>query len=304
LFEGTFHSPDTIAPKANALAQCTQAFVHVSDSGHLHNGAGEQSGLAAIWPDSSYNMTFLPNPDWIEGSGDDTSGYSLSVVDPTKPALLQVEVYDFAGNSTIITSTYTPIALKMEPALQNLGAQVIGGSPNVAYDTLYNDGQAPFTVEQLHLKDGTVGFTLFDSIGGALDLSPIPSGGSRLLQIQFTSKQITPVVDSIIFGNECASMSAALIGSGISSTVSASVAEIFPASLQSSNGRDIQVLLPANWLAPIHVALNNVLGVTVFEGSISGSAPSFDPGPLPRGVYFWRLISGQMNQSGKVILGD
>jgi IgGFc binding protein len=303
-FEGTFHSPDTVAPKVNIQMECYQAFVHVTDSGFLLNDLYEQSGLAAIWPDTSYNMTYQPDGNWIEGSGSDTSGYEMSVIDPTKPGILIVSLYDFASNSTTITSSYTPIAIKMEPPLQNLGMQIIGGSPNVAYDTLYNEGQAPFTIDQLHLKDGTVGFSLFDSIGGTLDLSPIPPAGNRLIQIQFTSKQTTQVVDSIIFGNECASMSAALIGSGVSSIVSASVPEIFLATLQSSNGRYIQVLLPADWLPPIHVELNNVLGIPMFEGSISSLPPSFDPGPLPHGVYFYHLTSGPMSQSGKVILGE
>src|SRR5581483_1242019 len=104
---GTFHSPDTISPRVDTMGICYNATIHISDSGLLPSG-DSQSRLSEIRLDSDYNMAYLLNPDWIEGAALDTGGYSMFVLDPTKPAYLSVEAYDEAGNQTTIISTYLP----------------------------------------------------------------------------------------------------------------------------------------------------------------------------------------------------
>ena len=127
----------------------------------------------------------------------------MYVTDPSKPALLIVEVYDVAGNRDSITSVYKPIHDTIVPPLQNLGVWIPPGGPpagpNIAYDTLYNLAALPFNISELQLLKGNVGFTLHDSIGGPLDLSPIPDSGRRIIQIQFESIQSKSVTDCILF---------------------------------------------------------------------------------------------------------
>ena len=199
----TFNSPDTIAPLVDTQGQCYDAFVHVSDSGLLPGGQ-KQSGLGEIRLDTQVNMNFQVNSDWIEGSGADSSGYTMNVVDPSKPAILIVEVFDLAGNCDSITSVYQPAVDSIKPPVQNLGVTLSGSNvPNVKFDTIFNTGKTVFDIGTLQLLKGNVGFTIFDSIGGPLDLSPLLPGHSRLIMIKFLAVQPTPVTDSILFGNAC-----------------------------------------------------------------------------------------------------
>jgi hypothetical protein len=208
------NSPDSIPPVADTMSECYHSFVHVTDSGNLPNNLGEQSGLAAIWLDTSTNMTFQPDSNWLEGSGADTGGYSARVIDSSKPGLLIVDVSDLAGNLTTITTTYQTHYAGLEPALRNLGTWTLANPPAVAYDTIYNLGTTPYNFDELHLLHGNVGFAIFDSIGGPLDLSPIPVEGRRLIQIQFEALNTASAMDSIIFGTECELNTVGVIGNG------------------------------------------------------------------------------------------
>jgi hypothetical protein len=210
----TFHSPDTVAPKVDTTGRCYTAYIHVSDSGFLPNDSTKQSALSEIRLDSVYNMSYIPDPNFIEGAGQDSSDYVMYVVDPTKPAILVIEVYDIAGNETKITSVYEPLEFIMEPPVQNLGVWGTGVAPNVAYDTIYNLGAVPLTLNELHLLYGNVGFSIYDSVGRPLDLSPLQPGQRRIIQIQFEALVSTRAVDSIIYGNTCDYQSVAVIGGG------------------------------------------------------------------------------------------
>jgi IgGFc binding protein len=216
----TFDSQDTIAPLVDTTGECLNAFVQVIDSGLLPDGVNMQSGLSMIRIDSVYNMDYTVNPNWIEGSGGPSSAYSMNVIDPTKPAILVVEVYDIAGNESTVTSYYDPQIVSIKPPLQNLGVWIVGppnGSPEnrLVADTLYNTGTIPFDISTLQLKYGNLGFSLWDSTGtGPADKSPLQPGQRRLIAIQFTAIKVSPVVDSIIFGDGCFAQSVAVIGSG------------------------------------------------------------------------------------------
>ncbi len=413
-----FNSSDTIPPHADTSSMCYGAFIHVTDSGLLPNGT-PQSGLGEIEVDSIYNMNYQHDADFIAGSGADTGGYSIIVVDPTKPAIAIVEVLDLAGNETTITTNYTPNYDSIKPAIQNLGVW-INGQPNIAFDTIFNEGQTPYDLSVLHLLYGNVGFSIFDSTGGPLDLSPIPVGQYRIVEIEFTAKDSTFAVDSIIFGNDCDTQSVAIIGSGgandfvvtnqvweneplpappggfvktveienlsgrtitidsaswpdthfvalpgqfpvvvqaapatalisiayipdsNSSTISdrtqgswyshnvlesnnitpsprfdsliwiASFASVTdadnPASqatiLPTNDGQSLEIILPADVNGPVSFQLVNVLGESVLHETFGTGTQTVDASALPRGVYFYRLTSGQISQSGKVILGE
>jgi len=213
-FEGTFHSPDTVPPQVDTNSQCLQGVVHLSDFGLLPDGVDTQSGLYEIRLDSVYNMSYVPDPNWIDGQKDDTSGYGFSVIDPTLPAILIVNVYDVAGNMTTVTTTYKPIVDSIKPPLNNLGVWVPSNPPNIAYDTIVNTGLASVSIDVLQLKDGNVGFSIFDSIGGPLDKSPIPAGGRRVILIKFEAITSKIAADTLQCGNECMMIEAVLLGSG------------------------------------------------------------------------------------------
>jgi IgGFc binding protein len=408
----TFQSPDSIAPIATISTQCFFSFVHLSDSGAL------ASKLNMIRVDSEDNMAYFPDtPQFIEGSETDTSGYSMYVVDPTKPAILVISAFDVAGNHTIITSTYTPIVATIQPPFQNLGVWATGSPSKIAYDTLLNEGQAAFDIVELQLKYGNVGFTLHDSIGGPLDLSPLLPGQRRLIQIQFTAIESKPAVDSIILSDGCIVQAVAVVGSGgtidfvvtdqtwpnellgncypktvlienLSSgpitidsawwadtvhfkavsafpiTVPASPASvpftidycpdsssltahnttrgnwfsdsirnkegtdsarydnltgwaISPLSVGEANnplyeatiipaidGRSLEIILPDDLTGSVTFQLVNVLGESVLHEILGVGTQNIDASSLPRGVYFYRLTSGPISQSGKVLLGE
>ncbi len=210
---GTFNSPDTIPPLADTLGQCFNAFVHVVDSGLLPDSLHQQSGLSMIRLDSSSNMNYNVDNNFIEGSGVDTSGYTMNVINPDEPATLVVSIYDFAGNVTTITSVYEPAIVSIKPPIQNLGVTLLGSVvPNIKFDTIFNTGQVAFDFGTLKLLKGDVGFTIFDSIGGPLDLSPLDPGQHRLIMIKFLAIGQSFAVDSIIFGNACFTQAVALIG--------------------------------------------------------------------------------------------
>jgi hypothetical protein len=420
-FEGTFPTSDSSAPFVNSNIECYQALIHVVDSGTLPNSLGKQSGLAEIRLDSILNMAYSLDSDFIDGAGSDTTSYNLSVIDLTKPAILIVTAFDLAGNSTTITSTYSPEIVTMEPPIQNLGVWSVGTPPTVAYDTLYNLGQDTITLTELQLKYGNVGFSIYDSAGGAVDLSPLLPGHRRLIQIQFVPQKSTAAIDSIIYGNNCELQAVAVIGSGgaadftvtsqtwpneplgncypktvyIENLSKGSITidsewwsdtqhfradpsngfpltippspgktafiidycpdsnsvlrpdrtqgawfspqvlkpdgsgtqdprfdsligwATAPLSVEGENipslsatiitiegGRSLEIVLPEDVDAPIHFELVNVLGQSVLQSTLGTGTQNIDASSLPRGVYFYRLTSGQMNQNGKLILGQ
>jgi hypothetical protein len=203
----TFQSPDSVAPRASISTECLESFIHLSDTGAL------ASGLDMIRVDSIYNMNYTVDPNWLEGSESGTSDYTISVVNPSRPGIITVSVFDVAGNHTTIRSVYAPVIDSIKPPLQNLGTWE-SGPPKIAYDTLYNMGADAFDITELQLLNDNLGFSLFDSIGGSVDRSPVPPGQRRLIQIQFQAKDSSLVIDSILYGDSCFVQAVVVIGSG------------------------------------------------------------------------------------------
>ncbi len=276
-------------------------------------------------------------------------------------------------------------------------------------------------MNDLHLRYGNVGFSIYDSIGGPLDLSPLAPGQRRLIEIQFTELKPLSQVDSIILVGSCFSTSVAVIGSGgaadfivssqtwpdepftepptcypkavtirnlsnhpitidsgwwgnttnfqavstfpvtipaspasvqfiinycpdTNSTITpdgtlgiwtspqvldtdgkteiphfdsligwavllSSVSEPITPSLEATilpaeDGHSLEIVVPSGAIGPLHFELVNVLGESVQQATLGTGTRTLDESALPRGVYFYRLTSGQMSQSGKVILGQ
>ncbi len=207
-------SADTIPPFADTLTPCYRGFVHLTDSGLLPDGVNMQTGITDIVVDTEYNMTYQLDPDFVEGIGVDTSGYGMSVNDRTQSALLEVEAYDLSGNGATITTTYIPDFGIIEPEGLDLGVWDTGTAPNIAYDTLINEGQTTLSTSSLSLSNGNAGFSLYDSIGGPLDLSPLGPGQRRVIQIKFMATNPAAFSDEIIWTSGCMNAVASLTGSG------------------------------------------------------------------------------------------
>ncbi len=203
MFVGTFHSPDTAPPVADISNGCQSSDVVLIDSGT------NATGIAAIWTDSSYNMTLTSDPSFQEGNPTLATSFSASPTHSDSSAYARVTAYDLAGNSTTVTLNYTPAGARIVPASHYLGI-FSGGAPNIAYDTIQNLGKAPFTIDELRLLHGDRGFSIYDSSGGPLDQSAIPGLGRRVVEIQFDAKQFS--VDTIILGSSCDSAIAVLTG--------------------------------------------------------------------------------------------
>ena len=205
---GTFHSQDTIAPRADTSGSCYDAFVHLADSG-MNPGNIPQSKLTMVRLDSDYNMAYIPDPNFHEGLGLDTSSYSMFVVDRSKEAYLKVDAFDVAGNQTTVISTYKPQVAVVEPPVQNFG-KAVSPTINYAYDTIINEGQVPYNFDKLTLLYGNLGF----AIDSGTSPSQLAVGEHRIIKLSFQAVKTTTVVDSILFGDECGIQSVALIGTG------------------------------------------------------------------------------------------
>ncbi len=151
-----------------------------------------------------------------------------------------------------------------------------------------------------------------DSIEFAIDPTAFPltvlSSSSAQFNVAFTplypGQSIASLLRAQSFqdGEQDAKLSAEVNNAdGVSEPANATTSATF----FSSDGTNIQATVPMNWPQPIHVEIENLLGVTVFESNLTiDTSASFDPGSLPRGVYFYRLTSGSKNQTGKIILGQ
>ncbi|HEY3874328.1 MAG TPA: hypothetical protein VGM92_02545, partial [Candidatus Kapabacteria bacterium] len=212
---GGFNSPDTVPPHVDTTDNCYTAFVHVTDSGLEPNGIDTESGIDIVTLDSLYNMSLISDiPGFIEGSDVDTTGYGMEVEDITKPGILIVRIFDVAGNETTVTSTYAPFGALMEPKSQNFGDWFLD-QPKIAYDTIYNFGVIPFPISGIELKEGNRGFSIHDSAGGPLDLSQIPAGGHRVIEIEFQPSAIGASFDTLVFAGLCTDENVALAGAGV-----------------------------------------------------------------------------------------
>lgn len=153
-----------------------------------------------------------------------------------------------------------------------------------------------------------------DSAEFAVDSStfplPVPVNSTAAFNVSFTplfpGQDITSLlrVQSIEAGEQDATLTAS-VQDTTSSGVSESPIGPTSATFFNQNGEDILATVPPNWPEPVHIEIENLLGETVFQSTLTISASaSIDPGALPRGVYFYRLTAGQMSQSGKIILGE
>lgn len=202
----TYHDPDTIPPVARTSGNCFDALVTMTDN-HI---APPASKISEMKLDSIYNMVYAPDPNYQIGIASDSTYYNMSVIDNSKEALLKIEAHDYAGNQTIVTSTYTPQSATLTPPLNNYGAGNIGVK-TWKYFTVTNTGTKPYSFQYIKLLLGTQGF----SIDSLIDPSPIPVGGSRRIKIGFRPATSAAVHDTLELFDGCPpALRAVVIGTG------------------------------------------------------------------------------------------
>ena len=203
---GTLNSPDTVPPTAVATGQCFDAHVALTDTGN------SASHLNFVRLDSVYNMAYnRTDANWQEGTGRNTSYYDMYVIDSSKPAVLNISVFDVAGNLTTINSAYQPQFATIAPLENFFGTGNIKGTPIYVYDTLTNKGRVPFIFSNLHLVLGkTVSGMNIDSAV----LTPLAVGEKRVIKISFVPINGLTSYDTVVFGDSCVKSKVMVYGSG------------------------------------------------------------------------------------------
>jgi len=199
----TYNDPDTIPPVVDTIGQCFCAHVTTKD---VHPNA---SKLSSYTLDSLLNMNYYPDPTFVAGTSRDSSFYDMCVIDSTKPAYVQVTIYDMAGNATIVQSTYSPQTADIFPPVQNFGTGT-SGQTSYSFDTIVNTGKTNFALSILKLLNGQRGFTIDQSN----NLAPLTPGERRIIKLDFSPIQPQTVTDTIEFGDACVQEHAILIGNG------------------------------------------------------------------------------------------
>lgn len=199
----TFRTQDTISPAVETPGNCFCATINITD---IHDKA---SKLSSIVLDSSYNMNFDPDLDFIPGAGIERSLYNICVTDSMKEAYIRVVIHDIAGNETIVISKYQPQVATISPPITNFGEGEINGAEIVKEVTITNVGKTDFSFTELRLKFGNVGFRIVSA-----DLSPLRPGETRKVMVGFIAREARTVTDTILFGDQCVLNKAVVIGNG------------------------------------------------------------------------------------------
>lgn len=206
---GTFRSPDTIPPAVIPNGECFAAHVDLSDSGL------NQSKLGYIRLDTIYNMAYSKDdPNWAEGVGKNSSFYDMYVLDSTKEAILEIAIFDIAGNESIITSTYQPQFAAIVPPARDFGIGNLGGAPVYQYDTIINLGKKQFSFTDLKLLNpgygnGKSGFMIDSAV-----VTPLAVGETRIIKLSFIPQQSSTSFDTVVFGDPCLQQKVIVYGTG------------------------------------------------------------------------------------------
>ena len=200
----TFNDPDTIPPVATPTGECFAAYVTLTDN-HL---APPASKISEMKIDSFYNMLYEPDPNYQIGVAATETFYNMHVIDSSKEAYLKIETHDYAGNRTIITSTYQPQTFALTPPIQNYG------SGNVGVETcknfiITNTGKTTITWQYIKLLIGNKGYSIKN-----LDMSPLTAGATRNIMVCFTPPTPALASDTLELFDGCLLQRAIVVGTG------------------------------------------------------------------------------------------
>ncbi len=201
---GSFNDPDTIPPKVSTSGSCFDALVTVTDN----HRSPIASKISTMKLDSVFNMAYNPDPTYTEGVERDSTSYAMNVIDITKEAYLKVETFDYAGNRTTITSTYTPPLIISTPRIIDYGMPKVGMT-DCQYITFTNHGNTSYSYKSIQLYFGNHGFTI-DSAGS---ITAIPAGDSTVMKICFSALSPNAITDTLELSDGC-SMLRTLLAAG------------------------------------------------------------------------------------------
>ncbi|HEY6171559.1 MAG TPA: T9SS type A sorting domain-containing protein [Candidatus Kapabacteria bacterium] len=195
-FVQSINDKDTTAPTATIHEdKCDCATVTVIDTGK------GSSKLADVVLDSILNMSFLLDPNYVAGGGQDSTFYEFCVIDKSKDSYIEVSIYDLAGNKTTVTSQKIgrpiPTASPTTIRIPYPGADIA----NFAEYTVTNTTPATLVVSGangLRLSKGNVGFSLVTP-----DLTDLAPAASRVFLVKYQSSSPTASRDTLLLGNEC-----------------------------------------------------------------------------------------------------
>ena len=199
------NSSDTIPPSVSVSGACFCSHVRMFDKGPT------QSKLSSFIVDSSFNMTFVPDSNFIPGAGQDSSFYDICVIDYSAEAYSSISIYDIAGNRTTVISKYKPQLVTFSQNPLNFGSVSVGNSASL-YDTICNTSQVPyhFKSANLSLLNNNLGF----SIDSSYTDGDIPVGGCRVIKIRFTPLSPPTVKDTLALFDSCLTITCPIIGNG------------------------------------------------------------------------------------------
>ncbi len=223
----------------------------------------------------------------INGEGDTIGGRSLKVT----------------INVNFVAGAASPSVINFEPAdfqSQNLG--------NTSTFAIQNTAESPLVIDYLVLQPGGNYNAAFSFTTVPTCPDTIPAGGIMMVTVDFndsTSDDPVQTANLEIVGDMCNGLSESLTGiignSGVKEAIVPSLNAIV---IPAEDCRSMEIILPPTVADPVSFTLVNVLGQSVLRQTLGTGTQNVDASSLPRGVYFYRLTSGQMSQSGKVILGE
>ncbi len=296
-------SSDTASPAIAFSIAGTSIGATVTDTG---------SGLATIVLDSAYHFGFATDTSFIPGDSMRSATLSLPLTDTSASAFLRFITYDMAGNRTVGTVTFTPgtpgLRSDLTAIASSFDSVLVDSQQTLAIVTIEDTSALATVTIDTVWTDNPVFF--YNPASPATNTLPIvlDPGASRLLSVTFSPIAAVRYSGNLfIRGIGDSVVSVPLSGTGyaqppaaVGTNNTASEATIIP----TNDGRSLAIMVPAGMEVPITFELVNVLGERVLRETLSMGTQSLDANLLPRGVYFYRLTSEQMSQSGKVILGE
>jgi len=192
-------TPDTVAPLIVKVQDCKGTVTATTTD--LPEDDRVRSNLSTIELDvqNSYNyqLDVVKSPP-LEPSISITHRYTLKVIDPTLDARAIYTVTDAAGNATIDTIIYVAFNLEILPNPLDFGT-LIRGDINAQTVRITNKASRPIDIQEVRLKDGSLGFKILS-----------PTGGFRLgagewvdANIEFSATQSGLFVDSVGVRDSC-----------------------------------------------------------------------------------------------------
>jgi hypothetical protein len=172
-----------------------------------------RSNLSSIFLDTaSYNYD-LKVKDFTAGN-DQSTTYTLTVVDRTQDAQAVIVASDMRGNSSYDTVRYSAFNVDITPSPADLGTITVGDK-KTGQLTITNKSARSITIKRALLKDGAQGFVLL-SPAGSFVLGPAGSPTDKVTaDVEFTATKSGRYEDSLGLEDECGLRYLALIRANV-----------------------------------------------------------------------------------------